>query len=187
MAPIHIVPVYFFPFFFFLPPPCPPVDCCGAGAGVTDAVVVGAESDVFPSVVSTSILSSAAGPVVGGAVDGSSIVSPAANLPKPSINLPTSACLSVLYFKHIPDPGSYVLNVNVAGLGFGCLESPAAELSVIATSPFVSAFFVLRGKFFDFSTFEEFLVVNLLAGIGRSGGGVFRGRVYFVVMRVVEG
>ena len=89
---------HFFPFFFFLPPPPPPVCCVPAatGAGLVSA---GASSP------STSILSSAVA-TCAAIADGSSIFSPAANLPSPSISLPTSACLSVLYFRHIPLLGS---------------------------------------------------------------------------------
>lgn len=96
---------HFLPFFFFPFAP-PPAVCATAGVAVTTLASVSTTG-------SRSILS-ASFTLVRGAVVGKSIISPLANLPSPASNLPTSAALSVRYFKQMPDSGWKVFNVNVA-------------------------------------------------------------------------
>ena len=103
--------------FFFFPFPPPPAVCAAAGVAVTTLASVSTTG-------SKSILSPSFAMIAGAAV-GRSINSPFANLPNPASSLPTSAALSVRYFKQIPDSGWKVFNVNVAEgsrLGGCCCE-----------------------------------------------------------------
>lgn len=93
------------------------------------------------SILSASLTVS--GPL-GVVVVGSSIISPFASRPNPANNLPTSAALSVLYFKHIPESGWYVFRVRVAeGSRLGCVGAAVETAGVVAASfslAFASAF-----------------------------------------------
>ena len=63
--------------------------------------------------------------LLSGDVDGSPHI-PLPNCPSPATSRPTSAALSVSYFKHTPETGSYVFRVRLArgwgdgALGCGC-------------------------------------------------------------------
>lgn len=83
------------------------------------------------------------------------MISPLANLPNPANNLPTSAALSVRYFKHIPDSGSNVFSVSWAeGSRFGW----AAAESVFDGA--VSSFGFERAFVFGFLGREYFVVMR---------------------------
>lgn len=150
--------VHFLPFFFLLfPPPPPDAPCVAAGAAVT---VFSSNFGAATGPLSTSILSPSGTAAVGAAVVvvGISITSPFANLPSAVNSLPTSAALSVRYFKHIPDSGWYVFKVSTAERSRLEVCGPAAVES------FVGGAAVSLGFDFDF-------VLGL------------RGREYLVVIR----
>lgn len=136
---------HFLPFFFLAFPPSP------AASGTFS---------LFAGIASISILCSVLGSVGSTPAPGTlgaSMISPLTNLPRPVINLPTSADLFVSYFKHIPAVVSKVLMVSVAA-GIWC-SRPAVRLSAASEeaadcpveSPIKGFTLRLRGK--------EYLVV----------------------------
>jgi hypothetical protein len=118
--------VHFLPFFFFFPPPCPVFGSAAAGfasfvVGSGNGVCVpvpwsaGASNIVSVSQMSKNIHDQSCRKEYHqpSATSGSAAIC-LPKVPRLAINLPTSAALSVLYFKIVPEIGSNVFSIKVA-------------------------------------------------------------------------
>lgn len=98
---------HFFPFFFFFPP-APPVPACAVFASSAFAFPPSSAAPTAAASGASTMTASADSASSGNAA----IVRP--RRPRLAISLPTSAALSVRYFRQTPDTGSYVFSVSVA-------------------------------------------------------------------------